>query len=148
MRHARQGWGALGVLVLCVGAAGAPIRLGFARTGHEGISTVARIATDAEPPARLWPGSPSADLVLTVTNPGPDAVTFVAMRQALVASDRPGPCPASSVTVAARDGLAIVVPGRSTTRHTVAGAVSMSTDAPDGCQGVAFEITVTLTAQE
>jgi hypothetical protein len=141
--------GAVGVLgAAATGGAGAAGAAGRWIVLHPDRQPTAEagLVTTAAVPDLLLPGAPAVDLVLTVSNPGPRTVSFTTSRLAEVRSDRPGSCPSAAVAVAPLDGLTLLAPARSTERHRIAKVVSMSADAPDGCQGAAFQITVTVTA--
>ncbi len=99
--------------------------------------------------ADLYPGFTGGDLSFTLTNPNSYPVTFTAMTAGAVTSSDPSGCPASNVTVANATGLTLPVAGGATTGAlSIADVVSMGAAAPDGCQGVTFDVAVTLTGSQ
>jgi hypothetical protein len=99
--------------------------------------------------ADLYPGFTGGDLFFTLTNPNPYGVTFSAMSAGSVTSSDPTSCPASNVTVSSATGLSLPVAGSATSGTlSIANVVSMASAAPNGCQGVTFDVAVTLTGTQ
>lgn len=114
------------------------------------VSAVASTINSGTPTADLYPGQANGDLYISVTNPNPYAVSFTSATFGAVSSGDEANCPASNVTVdASASSLSINVPAGSTgTAATIADVVSMSSGAPNGCQGVTFTIAVTLSGSQ
>jgi hypothetical protein len=104
------------------------------------------ITAAASPTADLFPGGTGA-LQFTVTNPNPFGVSLTSLSTTTVTSSDPTNCPAANVTAAAGPTsiTAIAVAAHATSPvQSVPGVVSMVTAAPNGCQGVTFTVTATL----
>jgi hypothetical protein len=117
---------------------------GDARTG----TTLAVTLAPRTPTSNLYPGA-NGDVVLIVTNPNLGAVTIASLALDqdrgdggfAVDADHPG-CPASAFTFSTQtnDGTGWSIPGRlagvdGSRAVTLGGALAMSTNAPDACQG-------------
>jgi hypothetical protein len=99
--------------------------------------------------ADLYPGFTGGDLFFTLTNPNLYGVTFSSMSAGTVTSSDPTNCPASNVTVGSATGLSLPVGGSATSGTlSIADVVSMASAAPNGCQGVTFDVAVTLTGTQ
>ena len=93
----------------------------------------------------LYPGFTGGDLYFTIDNPNPYQITFTDMTAGAVTSSDETACPAANVTVTSPvTGLSLVAPPGTSGQLSITDVVSMSPDAPDGCQGVAFDIALTL----
>ena len=96
----------------------------------------------------LYPGYTDGDVFFTVDNPNEFGITYTAMTATTVTSSDETNCPAANVTVDPATGLSLVSsPGTSETL-SIADVVTMSQAAPDGCQGVDFDIALTLTGEQ
>ena len=95
--------------------------------------------------AELYPGA-SASVYFTLTNPNSYAVQFTSADFSTVSVDNATACPAGNITVNDKTGLAITGPANTPVgvATTSAGALTMASTAPDGCQGRTFTITTTL----
>jgi hypothetical protein len=117
---------------------------GDARTG----TTLAVTLAPGTPTSNLYPGA-SGDVVLIVTNPNLGAVTVASLALDqdrgdggfAVDAGHPG-CPASAFTFSRQtnDGAGWSIPGRlagvdGSRAVTLGGALAMSANAPDACQG-------------
>lgn len=99
--------------------------------------------------ADLYPGFTGGDLYFTLTNPNPYNVNFTAMTAGSVTSSDPTNCPTSNVSVSNATGLSLPVSGGATSGTlSIADVVSMASAAPNGCQGVTFDIAVTLSGTQ
>lgn len=96
----------------------------------------------------LYPGFADGDVYFTVTNPNPYTITFTTMAATGVTSLDEAACPSANVTVDAATGLALVAPPGTSGTLSIADVVTMSADAPDGCQGASFDIGLTLTGEQ
>jgi hypothetical protein len=100
--------------------------------------------------ADLYPGFTQGDLYFTVTNPNPYGVDFTNFSSGTVTSSDPTNCPAANVTVTASGTITptLHVNGNTTTAQTsIPDIVTMGLSAPNGCQGVQFDVALTLTGQ-
>lgn len=100
--------------------------------------------------ADLYPGFTDGDVHFTLTNTNPYPITFTSMSSGTVTSLDAGNCPAANVTVdASASGLSLTVAANSTSGPlSIADVVNMAAAAPDGCQGVGFNIALTLTGSQ
>jgi hypothetical protein len=99
--------------------------------------------------ADLYPGFTAGDMYFTVNNTNPYPVTMTAMSPGTITSSDPTNCPATNVSAIPKSGLSLSVPASSTSGQlSIADVVSMQASAPDGCQGVTFNIVVTLTGSQ
>lgn len=105
--------------------------------------------TSATATADLYPGFSNGDVSFSLTNPNPYPVTLTAMTPGAVTSSNPSACPATNVTVSPATGLSLAVgAGATATDQTIADVVAMATSAPDGCQGVTFTISLSLSGAQ
>jgi hypothetical protein len=99
--------------------------------------------TVATPVDSLYPGG-TTPVYFTVTNPNSFPVTYTAATFGTVTVDDATACPASNVTTA-NQAVSISVAAKTTsTVQSPAGAISMASDAPNGCQGRTFTVATTL----
>jgi hypothetical protein len=99
--------------------------------------------------ADLYPGFADGDVYFTLTNPNPYEITFTSMTSGTVTSSNVGACPSSNVTVGTATGLSLVVAANSTSGAlSIADVAAMDSAAPDGCQGVSFDVALTLTGTQ
>lgn len=100
-------------------------------------------------PGDLYPGFTAGDVYFTLTNPNPYAVTFTSMTAGTPISANPTACPSINVTVTGKAGLSLVVAGNSTSAQlSITDVASMVPAAPDGCQGMSWDIPLTLTGAQ
>lgn len=105
---------------------------------------VAGVVAVATPTASLYPGG-STGLFFTVTNPNSFPVTYTAQSYGTVTVDDATACPAGNVTVANTTVSISLAAGGTSTVQSPAGAITMASTAPDGCQGRTFTVATTLT---
>jgi hypothetical protein len=99
--------------------------------------------------ADLYPGFADGDLYFTLANTNPYPITFTAADAGTVTSSNPTGCPASLVTVDDATGLSLDVDAADTSStESIADVVSLSSTAPDACQGATFSIALTLTGSQ
>ncbi len=102
------------------------------------------VVTAGTTTADLYPGFGLGDVFLTVDNPNPYPVVITAITPGAITSSAPA-CTASNVSVATATGLSIpVAAGALAAAVTVPNVVTMIAGAPDACQGVTFDVSVTL----
>ena len=140
----------LGAAMLAAGGAMAMWSSSGAGAGNaKALSAVSITVSAAAGAADLYPGFTQGDVSFTSANVNPYPVTFTSMTSGAVTSSDPTNCPSSNVTVANASGLSLLVPaGAVAQAGTIANVVSMSAGAPDGCQGVAFTIALTLAGSQ
>ena len=108
-------------------------------------------ASTATATADLYPGSTGGTLYFTLSNPNPYAVTMTGVTYGTVTSGDTTHCASSNVTVdsgAPATVSFVLLANASNVSESIAGVTDMSHNAPDGCQGVAFTVGLTLTGSE
>ena len=141
----------LGVSLTLVGAAAYALwtSTGTGSSGAKALTAQTITVSASSGPADLYPGFTQGDLFFTSANTNPYPVTFTSMTPGSITSSDQTNCPAANVSVASASGLSIVVPaGATASAGTVANVVTMVAGAPDGCQGVVFTISLTLTGSQ
>jgi uncharacterized protein (UPF0333 family) len=141
----------LAVVVLCaVTAVAYFVAAGFGHgSGTNGslqpVTAVAFAGGDTES-SSLYPGGPSADVIVRLNNPNAFSVKLVSVtgNGTIVADGGHASCTTTGVTFTNQIGLSISLPSGSTLLH-FATAASMSTASLNGCQGATFSIPVTVT---
>lgn len=99
--------------------------------------------------ADLYPGFTNGDVYFTLTNTNPYAITFTDMTVNSITSLDIGNCPSANVTVTGASGLALNVAANTTSGTlSVANVATMLITAPNGCQGVGFNVNLTLTGSQ
>ena len=99
----------------------------------------------------LYPGGPAGWVYLTVQNPNPFAVTVSGLSWGTPASTNPSACPSANISLDAGAPTSVSVPvGANTTSGAlqINNVLDLSHAAPNGCQGVAFTVPVTVTATQ
>lgn len=119
-----------------------------------GAATVAQgltvnAVTPAGSGATLYPGGPASAVEFTVTNPNPYAVTITSVTWGTPTSTLTSACASSNISLdsgAPTTGLSLSIPANSTSStQQIAGVLDLVHSAPSGCQGVAFDIGLTVT---
>lgn len=96
--------------------------------------------------ASLYPGGPAGPASFTVANPNPFAVTVTSVAWGTPVSTNTTTCPTSNISVDANapTTVSIPVPANGTSGVVqINGVLDLSHSAPDGCQGVVFNVPVT-----
>jgi hypothetical protein len=140
-----------GVAVTVVGAAAFALwsTNGTGNAGAKALTAQNITVSASSGAADLYPGLTQGDVFFNSANTNPYSVTLTSMTAGSVTSGDPTNCPASNVTVSNASGLSIVVPaGATASPGTIPNVVTMVAGAPDGCQGVAFTIVLTLTGSQ
>lgn len=145
----------LGVVISSAVVAGIALAVWSASgTGSGGAAaTVAKslVVTAVTPSgagAGLYPGSPPGWVYFTVQNPNPYAVTVTGLAWGTPTSTSTASCPNSNISLDAGAPTSVNIP---VAANTTSGAIQvfsvldLSHSAPDGCQGVAFNVPVTVT---
>jgi hypothetical protein len=108
--------------------------------------------TPSGPAASLYPGGPAGQVYLTVANPNPFAVTINTLTWGTPTSTNTTACPSSNISIdsAAPTSVAISIPANATagTAYQINSVLDLAHTAPNGCQGVAFNAPVTVTATQ
>lgn len=141
----------IGVSVPLAGAAayGLWTSSGTGSSGAKALTAQTITVSASSGAADLYPGFTQGKVFFTSANTNPYPVTFTSMTAGSITSSDPTNCPASNVSVANASGLSIVVPaGATAAPGTIANVVTMVAGAPDGCQGVVFTISLTLTGSQ
>jgi hypothetical protein len=108
------------------------------------------VTAAVSPTADLFPGGSGA-LQFSVANPNPYPVTLTSIAYGAVTSGDQANCPASNLTPAGGGALGtpIAIPANgSSGAVSVPAAVTLSVNAPNGCQGVTLTVAVTLTGSQ
>lgn len=141
---------------LVVGAAGGAAA--YWRVGGSGTSNAATTASagvtlsaSAGTASGLYPGGPSQQVTVTVTNPGSKPVTVTTVTVGAVGSDKSG-CSTAQVTATDRTSVVVTVPALlPTVAAGGTGAVALTVTMPSGaateCQAARFTIPVTVTGR-
>jgi hypothetical protein len=99
--------------------------------------------------ADLWPGATDGDIHFTLDNTNPYAVTFTGFTAGTITSSAPVLCPSSLVTVDDAGGISVPVGANATNvAGVINGVVSLDHAATNACQGVTFDIALTLTGSQ
>lgn len=142
-------------LITFVSTAGVAVALwsatGSGNGGAKALTAQALTITAAgAPTADLFPGA-SGDLQFTVTNPNPYPISLTDVDYGAVTSSDQANCPAANLTTAADGSLAAPIALNANavnTPATIADAITLDVNAPDGCQGVTFTVAITLTGTQ
>lgn len=168
-RLRRWRWTSRVLLLALVGAVGSAGSVAYAYWSAEGSGTATVASTTAQPivvgapavvAADLYPGK-TTGLGFTLSNPNPYPVQVTTLTQLSLSSSSEADCPAGthlSVAPEVATGLAaggyvlaspIAVPaGASRTPAELADLITMSTSAPDGCQGRTFTVKLSFTGSQ
>jgi hypothetical protein len=114
-------------------------------------SLVVTPVTPAGAGASMYPGGPAGPIFLNIQNPNPYAVTITGLAWGTPTSTDTTTCPSSNVTLDANapTSVSIAVGANATvTDQQVSGVLDLAHAAPNGCQGVAFDIPVTVTGAQ
>ena len=122
---------------------------GAAATVAQGVTVSAVTPTGAA--ATLYPGGPASSVYFTVNNPNPYAVTITSVTWGTPISLNTTACPSADISLsgtAPSSGLTIQVPANNSAAFSIPGVLLLSHAAPDGCQGNAFSIGMTVTGTQ
>lgn len=162
-RHKLLVAGAAGLLSLGVGAGAA---WGFWTTGGSGTGTatgasigpVTLVAVTGSPSTPLYPGG-TGDVVFNISNSNAYPVTLSSVTleagHSITASNGIGTCSGSGGVSFTTQTPNITIPANTATNGypngfpvDLAGAASMSTSSPTGCQGATFSVPITITVKK
>lgn len=140
----------------------AGVGIGFAAWSASGSGSAAGAATvaaslivtpvtPAGTGASMYPGGPAGPVFVTIQNPNPYAVNVTGISYGTPTSTATSSCPSSNVTLdsGAPTTVSISIPASSTvTNQEINGVLDLVHTAPNGCQGVAFDIPITVTGTQ
>ena len=101
--------------------------------------------------ASLYPGGPAGPVFFTVTNPNPFAVTITGITWGTPTSNNTTSCPSSNVSIdgSAPTTVSIPIPaGGPSGGQEELGLLDLAHSAPNGCEGVSFNVPITVTATQ
>jgi hypothetical protein len=102
--------------------------------------------------ASLYPGGPAGVVEFQVANPNPFAVTITGLTWGSPISTNPTVCASSNISVDANapTTASISIPANSPagTVYSIPGVLDLAHAAPQGCQGVAFSVPLSVTATQ
>jgi hypothetical protein len=101
--------------------------------------------------ASLYPGGPAGSVYFEVNNPNPFAVTITSVAWGTPTSTITASCASSNISLdgSAPTTVSIPVPAATTTGLlSIASVLDLAHSAPPGCQGVAFDVTMTITGAQ
>jgi hypothetical protein len=105
--------------------------------------------TPSGPAASLYPGGPAGSVYFQVANPNPFAVTITGLSYGTPTSTDPTTCANSNISIdaSAPTTVSISIPANATagTAYQISGVLDLAHSAPDGCQGVSFNVPLTIT---
>ena len=145
----------LGALVAAGATAGVVFAVWSASgsgTGAGGAITAQTLTVTAVTPgpsgSSLYPGGPAGWVYLTVKNPNPYPITITGYSWGTPVSTDTANCPSANISL---DANAPTTASISVAANTTSGALQivnvldLAHSAPNGCQGVAFNVPVTVT---
>jgi hypothetical protein len=122
---------------------------GGAATVAQSLTVTAVTPTGAA--ATLYPGGPAGAVWFSVNNPNPFAVTITGITYGTPTSNNTTTCPNSNISIdgAAPTTVSISVPaGPATGATSIPAVLDLAHTAPNGCEGVSFNVPVTVTATQ
>ena len=123
---------------------------GAAATVAQGVTLTAVVPQGSA--ATLYPGGPPATVYFTASNPNPYPIVITAITWGTPVSFNPTACPSPNISVdanAPKTGLSILIPPNPQSQgFTVLGVLDLSHAALDGCQGVGFEVPMTVSGTQ
>jgi hypothetical protein len=114
-------------------------------------SLVVTPVTPAGAGASMYPGGPAGAVFFNIQNPNPYAVTITGASWGTPTSTNTSSCPSANVSLdaAAPTTVNISIPASSTASNVqISGVLDLAHAAPNGCQGVAFDIPMTVTGAQ
>jgi hypothetical protein len=122
-----------------------------------GAATVAQnllvtAVTPSGPNATLYPGGPAGAVDFTVANPNPFAVTITGVSWGTPTSQNTTNCANSNISLDANApttvSISIAANAPAGTTYSINGVLDLAHSAGNGCQGVGFNIPMTVTATQ
>jgi hypothetical protein len=123
---------------------------GAAATVAQGVTITATTPTGSA--ATLYPGGPPSSVYFTASNPNPYSVVITNITWGTPVSLNTTACPSANITVdtnAPKTGLSIVIPPNPQTGgFSIPAVLDLSHAALDGCQGVGFNVSMTVSGTQ
>lgn len=147
---------ALAAILATAGIAFAVWSVSGAGTGG-GAATIAQSLvvtpiTPTNPAAQIYPGGPAGPVFFTVANPNPFAVTITGLSWGTPTSNNVTTCPNADISLSptAPTTVSISVPANAPAgaAYQISGVLVLAHSAPDGCQGVTFNVPLTVSAAQ
>jgi hypothetical protein len=110
-----------------------------------GVTAIAQIGPSGE---SMYPGGPAGWVYISVQNPNPYPITVTGFKWGTPVSTNPTACPSSNISVdavAPTTGSIPVAANTTSGALQINGVLDLAHSAPDGCQGVTFDVPVTIT---
>jgi hypothetical protein len=102
--------------------------------------------------ASLYPGGPAGEVQFQVANPNPFAVTITGVAWGTPVSTNTTNCASSNISLdaGAPTTVSILIPANAPlgTLYDIPGVLDLAHSAGNGCQGVSFDIPMTITATQ
>ena len=101
--------------------------------------------------AALYPGGPAGWVYFSITNPNPYSITITHLSWGTPVSSDTANCPSANISVdpSAPTSINVPVPANGTSgAFQVFNVLDLSHAAPDGCQGVVFNVPLTVTGTQ
>jgi len=114
-------------------------------------SLVVTAVTPSGAGASLYPGGPAGPVFANIQNPNPYAVTITGLSWGTPTSTNTLSCASSNISLdaGAPSTASIAVPAGSTASNVqINGVLDLAHSAPPGCQGVAFDVPLTVTGTQ
>ncbi len=122
-----------------------------AGAGTVAQSVVVTPVTPSGANASLYPGGPAGPVFFNIQNPNPYAVTITSVAWGTPTSTSTGTCANTNISLdaGAPTSVSISVPAASTASNVqINGVLDLAHSASNGCQGVAFDIPLTVTGAQ
>lgn len=121
-----------------------------------GAATVAQslVVTPVTPSgagATLYPGGPAGPVFFNIQNPNPYAVTITGLTWGAPVSTSTSTCPSTNISLDANAPTTAnlsIGAGATVSALQINGVLDLAHAAPNGCQGVAFDISLTVTGAQ
>jgi hypothetical protein len=114
-------------------------------------SLVVTAVTPSGAGASMYPGGPAGPVFLNIQNPNPYAVTITALSWGTPTSTNTSTCPSANVTLDANAPTTAnisIAANATASDQEVNGVLDLAHSAPNGCQGVAFNVAVTVSGTQ
>lgn len=147
---------AVAAILVTAGAAWAVWSISGSGSASGGATVAQSLTVTAVTPtgaaATLYPGGPAGPVFLTIANPNPFAVTVTGLSWGTPVSTSTSACASSNISLDANapTTVSISIPANAPagTAYQINGVLDLAKSAPNGCQGVVFDISVTVTATQ
>ena len=140
--------GAAGVSYAVWSASGSGTGTGAAAVA-KGLTVIAQTPTGAN--ASIYPGGPAGPVQFYISNPNPYPITITTVSWGTASSGDTTTCANSNISVDTNAptsvSLAVAANGASGP-FTISGVLDLAHSAGDGCQGVSFNVPMTITGTE